>query len=314
MSQWLREVKGKKVTLSSPQRGAKSKIMEMAANNARAALLDRLERLSRNQGVMAELKARLYLEKIPRRLECFDLAHLQGEAAVAGMVVMEEGEWKKEAYRRFKIKEAKGGDDYGGMREVIRRRFSKDIEQEAWARPDLLLIDGGRGQLTAVMSAFRDLSLSPPPLAGIAKDRDGGGPDRIFLYGRKNPADLKPGSAALLVLSRLRDEAHRYCRTYHHGLRSKDMLESVFSGLRGLGPMRRKALTEKYPALEDLQAASDADILRLAPIPLESLAALRNSLKKLLDSKMDNRQKEEAPLEEEWQDEEEGYEKLEGTP
>jgi excinuclease ABC subunit C len=196
---------------------------------------------------------------------------------------LEEGDWKKSQYRRFKIKKAKGGDDYGGLMEVIHRRFLPDKNPELWPWPDLLLIDGGKGQLNAVLKAFEELGLKPPPTAGIAKDRTEGGPDRIFLPGRKNPADLKPGSGGLLILSKLRDEAHRYCRTYHHSLRSKEMLTSLFDGLKGLGPVRIKSLIKQYPLLEDLNKASDTDILKIAPISTETLKELRRKINLILN-------------------------------
>ncbi|MDR2935639.1 MAG: excinuclease ABC subunit UvrC, partial [Candidatus Adiutrix sp.] len=190
---WLAALKGRGVRIQEPRRGTE-KLLDMARENARAALDERLNRLGRNQGVMVELKARLALDKVPRRLECFDLAHLSGASAVAGLVAMEDGEWRKEHYRRFRLKEAKGGDDYGGLREAVARRFSHGD----WPEPDLLLIDGGRGQLAAAQAAFADLGRQPPPLAAIAKVRQEGDIDRVFRPGRKNPVDLKAGSAGLL--------------------------------------------------------------------------------------------------------------------
>jgi excinuclease ABC subunit C len=281
LSEYLGGLRGGHLRLSAPSRGQRLRLLEMASENARATLEERVEKLTLNRGVMAELMARLNLPSIPRRLECFDLAHLQGTSNVAGMVVMEEGEFKKSQYRKFRIREAQGGDDYAGMREAIRRRFRPDREGPEWPRPDLLLIDGGRGQLTAVLAAFGDLALKPPPIAGIAKDRPEGGPDRIFLPGRKNPADLKPGSPGLLLLAKLRDEAHRFCRAFHHGLRSKEMLASQLGEVRGLGPARLKALTARYPTLEELSGASDDDLAaltRLGPAALSDLRARVGSL------------------------------------
>jgi excinuclease ABC subunit C len=269
---------GKAVKILSPKRGDKQKLLVMARENAEAILTERLERLAQTQGVMAEIKNRLRLPTLPRRVECLDLAHLRGEAAVGGIVVMVEGDFQKGQFRRFKIKEAAGGDDYEGTREVIRRRFSPDKDPAKWPRPDLLLLDGGRGQIASALKAFKDLGLEPPPIAGIAKDRANRGPDRIFLPGRANPADLKPGSAGLFFLAKIRDEAHRYCRSYHHQLRSKDMLLSVLSGVKGLGPQRLKALSLAFPTLEDLSRAGDEAILKIAPLSPESLAEARAKL------------------------------------
>jgi excinuclease ABC subunit C len=168
------------------------------------------------------------------------------------------------------------------MREVISRRFSHVDDNQNWPSPDLVLIDGGRGQLSAVLAAFADLGLSPPPIAGIAKDRDDHGPDRIFLPGRKNPADLKPGSAALMLLAKLRDEAHRFCRTYHHALRTKEMLSSSLIEVKGLGKKRLQALINHYPTLEDINKASDEDLIRLTKLAPEPLLDLRNKIQALM--------------------------------
>jgi excinuclease ABC subunit C len=215
---------------------------------------------------------------VPRRLECFDLAHLQGQNPAAGLVVMEDSEWKKDHYRRFKIRAAKGGDDYGGMREVVARRF----KHEDWPWPDLLVLDGGKGQLHAAEAAFEDLGLKPPPLAAIAKIRQEGDLDRVFRPGRKNPADLKAGSPGLLLLSRLRDEAHRYVGAYHHRLQAATFLESPILTAPGLGPVRRQKLLSHFGSLENLAAAPDQAILAVAPLPPEGLAALRQSLDRWL--------------------------------
>jgi excinuclease ABC subunit C len=275
-------------TWGSPQSQAtgksqRQKLLEMAAENAKAILDERIEKMTLTRSVLAELMAKLALPTIPKRLECFDLAHIQGSSNVAGMVVMEDGEWKKSQYRKFKIKTAPGGDDYAGMREAISRRFKHVGDgQNDWPSPDLLLIDGGRGQLSAVLAAFGDLGLSPPPVAGIAKERQDSGPDRIFLPGRKNPADLKPGSAALMLLAKLRDEAHRFCRTFHHTLRSKEMLSSELSAVKGLGKARLKALCDRFPTLEEISQAPDDDLTRLTKLNPEGLANLRSKVAALL--------------------------------
>ncbi|MDR2947419.1 MAG: excinuclease ABC subunit UvrC, partial [Candidatus Adiutrix sp.] len=280
LEDWLSGLKGRSVKIVTPQRGDRTKLLDMARENARAALEDRLGRLGRARGVMVELKARLGLEKAPRRLECFDLAHLQGQNAAAGLVVMEDGEWKKDHYRRFKIKTAKGGDDYGGMREAVTRRFS----HEDWPRPDVLLIDGGKGQLAAAQAAFEELGLAPPALAAIAKIRQEGDIDRVFIPGRKNPVDLKAGSAGLLLLARLRDEAHRYVGTYHHRLQARTFMESPLMDAPGLGPVKRRKLLDHFGSLEALAVADDADILAVVSLKPEGLAVLRETLRSYVEN------------------------------
>ncbi|MDR1920976.1 MAG: excinuclease ABC subunit C, partial [Candidatus Adiutrix sp.] len=275
LEQWLSSLKGRAVKLVVPQKGDRLKIVSMAGENARAALEERLGRLGRTSGALVELKSRLNLEKMPHRLECFDLAHMQGRDAAAGLVVMEDGEWKKSQYRRFRIKQAKGGDDYGGMREVVARRFG----HEDWAWPDLLLIDGGRGQLAFALAAFEELGLKPPPVAAIAKIRQEGEIDRVFLPGRKNPADLKAGSPALLLLSRLRDEAHRYVGVYHHQLQAKSFLSSPLLTVPGLGEAKRRKLLNHFGSLESLIVAADDDVLKVIALSPEGLIKLREVLK-----------------------------------
>ncbi|MDR2140981.1 MAG: excinuclease ABC subunit UvrC [Deltaproteobacteria bacterium] len=281
LAEWLTSL-GQAVEVGFGSGEDDERVLALAAENARVSLEERLEKMVRAQGSLVELKARLDLAVIPRRLECFDLAHIQGQATTAGMVVMEEGELKKEAYRRFKIKAEVKGDDYAGLQEALKRRFDPAKDPQKWPWPDLLLLDGGRGQLSAALKAFAELGLEPPPLAAIAKDRTGQGPDRIFKPNRKNPVDLRAGSAGLLLLARLRDEAHRYCRSYHHLLRSKEMVESLFDGLKGLGPARRQALLGRFVSLEELAQAADAEILAVTPLAPATLAELRSRVQKLL--------------------------------
>jgi excinuclease ABC subunit C len=282
LTDYLTSLRESPTKIIAPATGERQKLLEMATENAKAILDERIEKMTFNRSVLSELMAKLSLPALPKRIECFDLAHIQGTANVAGMVVMEDGEWKKSQYRKFKIKQAQGGDDYAGMREVIGRRFRLDRKGDTWPNPDLLLIDGGRGQLSAVLGAFKDLGLSHPPLAGIAKDRQDQGPDRIFLPGRVNPVDLKPGAAALMLLAKLRDEAHRFCRTYHHSLRSKEMLTSELMEIKGLGKVKLNALSARYPTLEELNQALDDDLIAITKLAPEGITLLRDKIAKLL--------------------------------
>ncbi len=274
LSDWLSSLKGRVVKIYHPKRDDEIKLLEMARSNAQVVLGDRLSHLSQNQEVMMELKVRLNLPETPRRLECFDLAHLQGQNAVAGLVVMNDCKWKKEYYRLFKIKLAKGGDDYGGMREVVTRRFS----HADWSLPDLLLIDGGKGQLAAAVAALADIGRSQIPLAAIAKSKHKSDIDRIFLPGCKNPANLKAGSPGLLILARLRDEAHRFVRTYHHQLQSHTFLESPLLKVKGLGPIKRKKLLNYFGSLEALASAGDDEIKTVVSLQTEAITMLKKVL------------------------------------
>ncbi|MBF0531327.1 MAG: excinuclease ABC subunit UvrC, partial [Deltaproteobacteria bacterium] len=187
IQEWLKEKRGRPVALLHPVRGPRRKLLDMAADNATTALSERLRAVDLGVDALTELKLKLHLPYFPRRIECFDMSTLRGEAAVGAMVVLEEGKWIKSDYRRFRIKTASGQDDYAMMAEVLNRRLVK----EDLPKPDLLLLDGGRGQLGVAMAVVNDLGIvAPPPLAGLAKGRDGE-PDHVWLPGRKNPVDFR---------------------------------------------------------------------------------------------------------------------------
>lgn len=271
LEEWLGGLKGRQVRLTHPQRGPKRRLLNIAVQNALAALEEKLKKAGREQAARDELKARLRLPGPPERLECFDLSHWQGRSAVAGMVVMENGQWRKAHFRRFKIKQARGGDDYAGLREVIARRY----RHEDWPRPDLLLIDGGKGQLASALAAFRQLDLTPPPLAAIAEAREAGQIDRIFIPNRKNPVDLAKGSPGLSLLIRLRDEAHRYAGDYQRRLRGAELVKSPLSQVVGLGPKRRKELLDAFGSWEKVGQASLEEIQARTSLPAKTIAALK---------------------------------------
>jgi excinuclease ABC subunit C len=283
LTEWLEGLRGSSMRLSYPKPGESQKLIDMALENAKAGLDERIERLTKTRGSMVEICAKLNLPYIPRRIECLDIAHLQGFSAAAGIVVVEDGEFKKSLYRKFRLKQTKPGDDYAAMKEIVSRRFRTERDKP-WPKPDLFIIDGGRGHLMIVSGAFKELGLTAPPLAAVAKDRQGGGPDRVFIPGRKNPVDLKPASAALALISKMRDEAHRFCRTYHHWLRSKEMTASLFEGLKGLGHQGLKKLQIKFPTLYELKAAKDEDLRKVVRLSPENIQKLRQNIEKLLEA------------------------------
>ena len=252
----LREKKGRAVRVIQPVRGPKKKLLDLAAQNAATALAERLRSADLGRDALEELQRKLQLNAPPRRIEGYDMSHLQGEASVGAMVVLEEGHWIKSDYRRFRIKAAEGGDDYAMMSEVLGRR----LEDEQPRRPDLILLDGGRGQLGVALAVIQDRAITDPPaLAGLAKGRDGE-PDRVFIPGRKNPVDLKADSRGLMLLMRVRDEAHRYVRTYHHRLRAKKTAHSLLDDIPGVGPSRRKALLDHFGSIDNIKAAGVEDL------------------------------------------------------
>ena len=267
----LCERAGRKVTLRKPSRGAPKRLVELAAANAKLALVRRLSEKHGVETALEEIRVRCGLAQTPRRIECYDVSNLQGTLPVASRVRFEDGVPKPQEYRRYKIREAQGGDDYDCLREVLRRRFARALEEPL---PDLLMVDGGRGQV-AVAEAMRAESGTEVEVLGIAKEREdrggvprvrrGGGlkAERLFRPGRANPVLLPPSSRGLLLLQRVRDESHRFAIRYQRDLRSKQGLASILEEIPGIGPQKRKSLLRHLGSLRAVRAA-----------PLESLAAV----------------------------------------
>ena len=248
---WLKERRGKSVRILTPARGPKKHLVDLARQNAETALAERLRAVDLGRSALEELGSRLGLLGPPVRIEGYDMSTLRGESPVGVMVVLDDGRWARSDYRRFRIKDASGQDDYAMMSEVLGRRLA----HQEFTRPDLILLDGGRGQLGVARAVIADLGLKdPPPLAGLAKGREGG-PDRVWLPGRKNPVDFPGDSPGLLLLMRVRDEAHRYAQAYHHRLRAGTAVRSALDDVPGVGPQRRKALLAHFGSVEAVKSA-----------------------------------------------------------
>lgn len=252
---WLSEKKGGgRVVLLTPQRGTKRDLIVMATGNAEKFLADEQTRQSlsdqQTMGAVEELGRYLGLEKVPYRMECFDISHNQGQETVASMVVFEGGLPKKSDYRRFKIKSAEGKpDDFLSMREVTTRRYVGLPEEEL---PDLIVIDGGKGQLSSALEIIRmEAGHKDVPVVGLAKQFE-----LIFTEGRPDPVELPRRSASLYLIQRIRDEAHRFAITFHRKLRSKRNLVSVLDHIVGVGPKRRQSLWTHFGTLDKIKAAS----------------------------------------------------------
>jgi len=242
--------------------------VSMAARNAELGLARRLEARESIDAALEELREKLGLARLPRRIECYDVSSLQGYLAVGSRVVFESGQPVKAAYRRYKIREAKGGDDLACMREVLERRLAR-IPSEAL--PDLLVVDGGKGQLGVLTALLRDRGLRVDHL-GIAKQREEEGPsprvrrsrglkaERLFLPGRRDAVRLAASSRGLLLLQRVRDESHRFAIDYQRGLRRKVGLRSILEELPGIGPGKRKALLHRMGSLRSVRSASLEDL------------------------------------------------------
>ncbi|BCA55736.1 UvrABC system protein C [Nitrospira sp. KM1] len=273
IARWLTEKRGETVRLIAPERGVKHQLVLLAEENAAAAAAEHLrdEELDRQAG--AELKRLLHLEAPPLRIEGFDISNTMGNQSVASMVVWEQGRMKKSDYRRFKIVTVTGANDFASMREVVSRRYGT---VEDLALPDLVLIDGGLGQLAAAMEGLKQAGKPHLPILGLAKAR-GDKDERVFLAGRKNPILLKPQSPATHLLQRIRDEAHRFAITFHRKLRGKTLVSSRLDQIIGVGSITRTKLLKHFQSVEDITRASD-DALRQAGLDERTLRELRRSL------------------------------------
>lgn len=271
---WLSEKKGETLRIVTPERGAKHQLVQLAEENALAALVEHLRDEETDRQATAELKRLLRLEAIPNRIEGFDISNILGDQSVGSMVVWEQGEMKKSDYRKFRIKTVQGANDFASIQEVVMRRYGQTDELP---RPDLILIDGGLGQLAAAIDGLRQVGLSQLPIIGLAKAR-GDKEERIFLPGRKNPIILHPTSPATHLVQRIRDEAHRFAVKYHRTLRSKALTSSKLDQVIGIGEITRKRLLGRFGSAEGVTQATD-EALREASLSSKTVEALRQAAK-----------------------------------
>ncbi|HEV8307863.1 MAG TPA: excinuclease ABC subunit UvrC [Methylomirabilota bacterium] len=256
---WLTQRRGGRVELLVPQRGRKRELVAMAEENAALALQTHLlSRDSRRQVVMEDLQRALSLPGLPHRIEGFDISNIQGTEAVGSMVVWEAGAMKKDDYKRFRIKTVPGADDYAMMAEVLRRRYARALE-ETTVLPDLVLLDGGRGQLNVGIRVLEELGLDFLPLVALAKREE-----EVYHPESLHPLVLDPASPALHTLQKVRDEAHRFAITYHQKLRQKRTLTSVLDQIPGVGPTLRTNLLRHLGSARKVREASVAE---LASVP-----------------------------------------------
>ena len=273
IEQWLSEKRGDGVRILTPERGTKHQLVLLAEENAAAAIADHLRNEALDRQATAELKRLLRLDTVPRRIEGFDISNILGNQSVASLVVWEDGQAKKSDYRKFRIQTVEGANDFASMQEAVMRRYGAT---EDLARPDLILIDGGLGQLSAALEGLKQVGQDQIPIMGLAKAR-GEKEERIFLPGRKNPIILRPTSPATHLVQRIRDEAHRFAVTYHRNLRGKALLSSELDQVAGIGKIRRKRLLKQFGSLQHVAAATDEQ-LKSAGLDAATVAALRKTL------------------------------------
>jgi excinuclease ABC subunit C len=259
VTEWLSGLAGRRVTLTAPQRGQRREFVAMAEANAAIALQNHLlSRDDRQQYVLEELRRALSLPSAPNRIEGYDISNIQGTEQVGSMVVWENGDLKKDDYKRFRIRTVAGADDFASLREVLSRRFAKALEQGS-VLPDLVLIDGGRGQLNVGLSVLQDLGLDWLPVIGLAKQQE-----EVYVGESPQPLALDPTSPALHTLQRIRDEAHRFAITYHKKLRDRRTIQSVLDAIPGVGPTIRTSLLKTLGSARKVREASVAE---LAAVP-----------------------------------------------
>jgi excinuclease ABC subunit C len=352
-AEWLGEKRGKKVQVLVPARGPRHQLVELAHKNAAANFVSRRDREQDAQATLGRLQRRLSLHRYPKVIECYDISHLQGSETVASMVVFVEGQPEKSRYRTYKIRTAESPDDFACMYEVLSRRFRRAVESsrageptdDSWRLPDLLVVDGGKGQLGVALAAARDVGIDVRPGVGLpiialAKERDaamplpaetpppeseppsesvpaettssaeptgneaepsetssaavptessrrgkakpteapGKNPDRVFLPQAKDAIPIRPNSAEMFVLQRLRDEAHRFAVTFHRSQRRKRTLSSSLSQIPGIGPTRQRALLRHFGSLRKIREATPEELLQVPGMSRTAAEAVHQHL------------------------------------
>ncbi len=292
IQQWLRQKRGgEKVELKVPQRGSRRELVQMASENAmetlRALKTQWAADTHKQSEALAELQNALGLPQPLNRIECYDISNIQGTAAVGSMVVFEQGIPSKKHYRRFNIKTVEGADDFASMQEVLLRRFKRwqaaeELKKEPGANPDLsfsllpdlLIVDGGKGQLGRAVLVLKEFGLlEKVPAVGLAKEEEA-----LFQHGKEKPLMLPRNSQGLYLLQRIRDEAHRFAITAHRNLRSKKGMASQLDSIAGIGPARRKALIKKFGSVEKIRQASSEELREVQGVTEEIAKRIKENL------------------------------------
>jgi excinuclease ABC subunit C len=276
LAEWLSEKKGRRVSIVSPKRGESLALVGIAGRNAENAFKTARLAADRPEEALRLLAEKLKLRSTPRRIECFDISNIGGKYAVGSLVVFSDGIPAKEGYRRFRIRTVSGADDYAMMYEVLKRRYEKRE-----VLPDLIMVDGGKGQLGVALAVLKDLGIEGLDVIGLAKERDDltiKEEDRVYLPGRKDPVYLTRWPAALFLLQRIRDEAHRFAVAYHRKVKKKEDLQSLLDRIPGVGPERKKALLVFFGDVKRIRSASVDDLQRVEGIGVETAQRIRTFL------------------------------------
>ncbi|MCF0155509.1 MAG: excinuclease ABC subunit UvrC [Veillonella sp.] len=257
--EWFTEMKGQNVSVLVPQKGYKHDLIKMAHENAKTFLAERHRQwqyqIDKTGGAVKRLAQILDLPRLPERMECFDISHTQGTETVASMVVFEHGKPAKKEYRKFKLRTTEGKpDDFKSMAEIMERRYGNETD---WPMPDLIIIDGGKGQLNAAIPLIRQVGVTDVPVISLAKRIE-----EVFVEGQSESIILSHHSPELQLLQQIRDEAHRFAITFHRKLRGKRNLESILDHIEGIGPKRRKGLWKEFATLDAMRQASVEELAK----------------------------------------------------
>ncbi|MGR3310709.1 MAG: excinuclease ABC subunit UvrC [Candidatus Brocadiales bacterium] len=290
LEDWLSDLKGEKVSVIFPKRGDKLGLVKLAQKNAENAFMSRHITKEDHQQVLNSLKERLQLMNLPERIECFDISNIGGKQAVGSMVTFKNGVPDKSGYKRFKVKTVFQSDDYAMMQEVLTRRYTRGVKEDDL--PDLAVLDGGKGQLGVAVKVFRELGVEGVDVIALAKGKDQGTrrgklkhaqsrsnavlPERIYIKGKAAPIIPPSDSSELLLLERIRDEAHRFAITYHKKLRQRQYYESPLNKIPGIGEIRRKSLMRHFSNIENIRRASIEQLKEVKHISEKQATAIYN--------------------------------------
>jgi excinuclease ABC subunit C len=286
LAELLGDRRGRKVRVLVPRRGERARLLDMARANAAQAFQEQRRSQKETEGVLERLTDVLGLHRLPRRIECFDISHFQGAAVVGSAVAMLDGELDKSRYRRFRVKLTRGQDDFASIHEVVSRRLRRGLADSDL--PDLLVIDGGKGQLAAAHAAMRDTGVTTLDVVGLAKarelevaDREAPvvrSPERVFVLGRRDPVVLRQNAPELFLLTRLRDEAHRFAIGYQQKLMRRRNFQSVLEDIPGVGAGRRRALLRHFGSLKRVRAATLEELAQVEGVSIGLAARIHAGL------------------------------------
>lgn len=271
-----------KITIHYPRRGEKKVLVEMAQTNAKAAFNSKRNEQELQEKILLEMQESLLLTRYPARIECFDNSHISGAEPVASLVAFTDGLKDSRRFRSYRLKIGSKPDDYAAMREVLLRRYKRAKEENDL--PDLVIVDGGKGQLNIAIQVFEELNVTGVDLIGLAKEKGrhdkGMTEERVFLPGRGDPIVLKKTSSILFLLQKIRDEAHRVAITFHRKRRSSQMIKSVLEDVPGVGPAKRKALLKHFGSVKQIETATAAELKQVKGISQANIGSLQEFFKK----------------------------------